>query len=88
MTPVEVGDISGRDIGRRAIVVEGENIVEGVLDDLWFNRTHKGEPKVQLIEIKTEMGEFKLSSLPLDFVIQIDRTPVDEPAVSGREDER
>lgn len=77
MNAVSVGDLSGRHIGSRAMILDGNSISEGVLDSVWHYGTYKGDVKSRVV-IKGDLGKFELNNLPGDYLIQVEAQVGDE----------
>jgi len=71
MKIIEVGDLTGRDIGKKVYHVKSGAVVSGTLDEVWFHQNYKDIPEAVKLVIVTEGGKFELKYLPLDYVIQI-----------------
>ena len=77
---INVGDLTSRDLGSRVLVTDGDTVVDGTLEGFWADFTYKRERRLNQLVVNTASGEFKLKQVPLDYVIQIDRTPAEEDA--------
>jgi len=72
MKVIEIGDLSGRDIGKKVYHAQSGTVVSGALDEVWFHQSYTGVPEAVKLVIVTEGGKFELKYLPLDYVIQIE----------------
>lgn len=91
LTEIPVSEVLASDVGKRAVVARDGNTFDGILTDLYVTRSEydfKETPRITArITLKTltpaarqsmsdkVQSELKLSGLPLDYRIQIERTP-------------
>lgn len=77
LTITTVGDLTGRDVNRRVVVVEGSNSFDGRLRTMWWSTSQwKDYERRVTIDVEHGLGVLKLSNLPMDFIVQVDRNEI------------
>ena len=83
MIEVPLSELRGADVGCRVVVTRDGNAFDGLLTDFWVTRSDydiKDRPKITArLTVKTASCKLELTSLPLDYLIQIER-PIPDAA--------
>lgn len=74
MQQIPIAQLRVDDVGRRVIVTQEGQAIEGTLKRLWPSLNHYSQKVTTSLEITlNSTAELKLDALPLDYLIQVDR---------------